>query len=730
MRSAKFETHDVCVLVRVAPISLLALAVVLGSFVGSSAIAGQAAPVAFPAPLPKQRIVPPREPRVKPVINRHAEIDIDGDKIDDKIKPVGVAHLRKDQSELIRVELVFSQQITQAQLDAFGALGGTIDYIYESVSYGWSGVIARNQTEKLPAALGDTLVVVAQDRPAKLHLLDATRNGRARPVWVPGFAGSASGFAGNNNITVAILDTGFDASHPDLGSARMEYWHDYTADGEPIPVDYGGHGSHVSGIVLGTGQTVGANPTQVSWTDNGDLTGVTSGSFYPSPIHFPAGQTINWSSVATWVGGGSTTLYPLYQTDGGGSWTDICNAVDGMVTQRIAHNIKVVNMSLGMTDAQGHPTTYTLLRDKVNTMVNNGIVACCSAGNDGPTLTVGDPGRAGLALTVAAANRNDQLTQYTSLGFTLDGSGTDDMKPDLMAPGGSQYFGVIRSVDSNNSDAENSSFADVQANDYTPMMGTSMASPFAAGSAALVIDALQQSGVTWDFNSATHAKLVKALLCATATESNAVREASAGANPALGRAAAPKDIYEGYGMLNVDAAIECVMTAYSGGTLSDSTAGGIFDRRAWGRRVSLVQSRRVVFNLATPSTGDFDLYLYSAAPDAKGNPVILSSSTNSGNGTTESISYTPSSTQSAYLVIKRVSGSGSWTLSTAATQLAFTTQPGGGKAGIGFGIRPVVALQDGFGTTVTTEEQKRCQLSAVLRHSAGSPLITRQQGTR
>jgi len=154
---------------------------------------------------------------------------------------------------------------------------------------------------------------------------------------------------------------------------------------------------------------------------------------------------------------------------------------------------------------------------------------------------VDDPGRAALAITVGASNDINQLTQYTSSGFTSPGT-DEDYKPDLLAPGGSSYYSGILSVDSNDGDAEQA-FPDEQANDYRNIMGTSMASPFAAGSAALVIQALENQGLSWNFSTNTHPLLVKMLLCATSTETNAPREASTGTNPTLGRAAAPKDLY-------------------------------------------------------------------------------------------------------------------------------------------------------------------------------------------
>jgi len=64
-----------------------------------------------------------------------------------------------------------------------------------------------------------------------------------------------------------------------------------------------------------------------------------------------------------------------------------------------------------------------------------------------------------------------------------------------------------------------------------------------------------------------------------------------------------------------------------------------------------------------PGTGDYDLYLYSGVPDSKGNPVIRASSTNTTSGAAESINYTSVSGETAYMVIKRVSGYGTWSLS-------------------------------------------------------------------
>ncbi|MCH8908297.1 MAG: S8 family serine peptidase [Candidatus Heimdallarchaeota archaeon] len=70
------------------------------------------------------------------------------------------------------------------------------------------------------------------------------------------------GFRGDSDMSVAVLDTGIDDSHiafsPGYGdldwSKKIIGWHDATADADLTPVDYGGHGSHVAGIIGSTEQ--------------------------------------------------------------------------------------------------------------------------------------------------------------------------------------------------------------------------------------------------------------------------------------------------------------------------------------------------------------------------------------------------------------------------------------------------------------------------------------------
>src|SRR5205085_2861968 len=107
-----------------------------------------------------------------------------------------------------------------------------------------------------------------------------------------------------------------------------------------------------------------------------------------------------------------------------------------------------------------------------------------------------------------------------------------------------------------------------------------------------------------------------------------------------------------------------VSLVWSGDDISGTSAGGRFDRRAWGRKLGITSGPSTTIALTPAATADYDLYLYSATPDAKGNPVIVASSSHAGLGAAESLTFTPSADQVRYLFVKRVSGSGDWSLTS------------------------------------------------------------------
>ena len=85
-----------------------------------------------------------------------------------------------------------------------------------------------------------------------------------------------------------------------------------------------------------------------------------------------------------------------------------------------------------------------------------------------------------------------------------------------------------------------------------------------------------------------------------------------------------------------------------------------------------------------PVGGDFDLYLYDWTPTDYGTPVILASSTNAGTGVDEALSYSPGSATTGVLVVKRISGSGEFSLVSSDVAPSVTlTSPNGGESWAG-----------------------------------------------
>jgi subtilisin family serine protease len=175
-------------------------------------------------------------------------------------------------------------------------------------------------------------------------------------------------FTGNGTVTVAVIDTGVDYTHPDLiGSVNGGY--DF-ADNDPDPMDEHFHGTHVAG-------TIGAHG------NNG--VGVTG---------------VNWN----------VNILPVrvLDADGGGTLESVVNGIVFAGQQ----GARVANMSIGY---YGHSS---LVEDAIRAAGNTLFVA--AAGND----TNNDDGEgmepctvnAPNVLCVAATNQSDKLAWFSNYG--------------------------------------------------------------------------------------------------------------------------------------------------------------------------------------------------------------------------------------------------------------------------------------------------------------------------
>jgi subtilisin family serine protease len=392
-------------------------------------------------------------------------------------------------------------------------------------------------------------------------------------------------------------------------------------------------------------------------------------------IHWPYSIPNDGYPVWTGVANGAK-LVGLKGLDysGNGSTTNLVNGLNWAVANREKYHILVLSMSWG-------GGSYDAAIDNaVSNAVGSGIVCVAAAGNSGSGGNyVHSPGSNSYAITVAATSIMDNITSFSSQGGQSEAV-SSVVKPDVAAPGGSFYYLPVFSTDSNDQDAENF-YTDFYANDSAPMQGTSMSTPFIAGSAAVVAQALG-GYAGWNFSGSAKALMVKMLLLMTATETYPfVREAGGvSTSPTLDRGG--KDVHEGYGRVNLDAAVEAVaLTSRCGDVVTGSFGASPLDRKCWARNFYLYKGTEYKFNLTVPAGADYDLYLYNTTGNVYGEPVILAKSTQAIVGGFENITYTPSLSGTFYVVVKSAredTGVGQFTLTSSPRQgvhLLLTVEP-------------------------------------------------------
>ena len=195
-------------------------------------------------------------------------------------------------------------------------------------------------------------------------------------------------------ITVGVIDTGVDYTHPDLKN-NYAGGHDLVDnDRDPMETLAVGkatiHGTHVAGIIAA----------------NGKIKGVA-----------PEAKIVAYRALGP--GGGGTTEQVL-----------------AAIEQAIKDKVDVVNLSLG-NDINGPDLPISLA---LNRAVDKGIVAVAASGNSGPSVwTVGSPGTASKAISVGASTPTMEIPS-----LIIEGS----RKPIRVQPlDGSAYWGLDRSLE-------------------------------------------------------------------------------------------------------------------------------------------------------------------------------------------------------------------------------------------------------------------------------------------
>jgi subtilisin family serine protease len=244
--------------------------------------------------------------------------------------------------------------------------------------------------------------------------------------------GTAQMGNGGQGVTVAVLDTWIDATHPDFGHRVLPgadcATNHVCTPGIAAPDKCEPHGTHVAGIVGGSVYGIAPQATilPVRVLANG-----------------PSGCTADSQDVARGV-----------------RWA-------------AAHGAQVINLSLGSTYPVDDPGG--VLRQAVADVSKAGVVVVVAAGNGQASATdvYGDD-----ALVVAALGPSGQLASYSQRGTGVS----------VAAPGGDPIGG--------NCDADHCVVSTWSDHGYAADAGTSMAAPFVSGAAALLIGQQPHRGRT------------------------------------------------------------------------------------------------------------------------------------------------------------------------------------------------------------------------------------------
>ena len=274
---------------------------------------------------------------------------------------------------------------------------------------------------------------------------------------------------GSTNVVVAVIDTGI-RNHPDI-SAKLVSGYDFISD--------------INNADDGSGRD--SDPT-----DPGDAADVgdcgpfkprsdEDSSWHGTHVAGTIAASSNNGTGVTGVSWGARVLPIRVLGRCGGYTSDIADAImwaAGLSVPGVPANsnpAKVINLSLG-----GNGSCSTTYQKAINKVTNAGATVIVAAGNSGNNSVLIQPGNCDNVISVAASDRQGNLSYYSSFGSLVD----------VTAPGGELFItsatdptlitsnGVL-SLSNSGDDAPST-------NIYEYMQGTSMAAPHVAGVAALI----------------------------------------------------------------------------------------------------------------------------------------------------------------------------------------------------------------------------------------------------
>ncbi|MEH7491603.1 S8 family serine peptidase [Neobacillus niacini] len=210
-------------------------------------------------------------------------------------------------------------------------------------------------------------------------------------------------------VTVGVIDTGVDYTHPDLKRNFAGGRDLVDNDADPMETKTLGratvHGTHVAGIIAANGKLKGVAPDA------------------------------------------KILAYRALGPGGGGTTENVLAAIE----QAIKDKVDIMNLSLG-NDINGPDLPISLA---LNRAVDRGIVAIAASGNSGPNVwTVGSPGTASKAISVGASTPTIEVPYLLIEGMRdklriqpLEGSANWDLDRSYsMVDGGIGTVGDLKDV--------------------------------------------------------------------------------------------------------------------------------------------------------------------------------------------------------------------------------------------------------------------------------------------
>lgn len=233
-------------------------------------------------------------------------------------------------------------------------------------------------------------------------------------------------------VTVAVMDTGI-ADHPDFSHRILDFV-DFTA-GRSGMYDDNGHGTHVCGIIGGTG-----------FASRGRYMGIAPGVKY--------------------------VVIRVLDKMGNGNTTQVIRAIEWLIRNHKKYNIRILNISVGMLSSAKEEEREKLL-EAVERVWEEQIVVVTAAGNNGPEAgSVTIPGMSKTVITVGSSDDETAIRGRIRMGTGYSGRGPTEsciVKPEVVAPG-------TKVVSCSNRMS------------YETKSGTSMATPVVTGAIALLLE--------------------------------------------------------------------------------------------------------------------------------------------------------------------------------------------------------------------------------------------------